>query len=73
MSERPISKSMRACLTYYRDNEHNPERVQRPPYTWNRRQLNKALDLGLLRVGPGGWHILSERGRDQLEEPSHDQ
>ncbi len=63
-----LTKAMRDCLDYYGRNEKNPVRVQLPPYTWTRRQLNRALDLGFLRVGPGGWHILSESGRRALAE-----
>ncbi|HEV2507356.1 MAG TPA: hypothetical protein VGV39_30065 [Mesorhizobium sp.] len=61
-----LSKSMCDCLTYYRDNEHNPDRLQKPPYTWDRRQMNGALERDWLCVGPGGWHILTEAGRAAL-------
>ena len=59
-----LTEAQRACLEYFRDNEINANRVQRPPYAWNRRQHNTALDRGWLEVGPGGWHILSSAGRD---------
>ena len=62
-----LTKAMAACLTYYGENEHNPNRVIfGPPWYWTGRQLNTALDRGWLRVGPGGWHILSESGRAAL-------
>lgn len=61
-----LTKARRDCLTYYRDNEHNPDRHQRPPYTWTTRQTNAALDFDWLCVGPGGWHILTEAGRSAL-------
>lgn len=61
------SKAMRACLEYYRDNEHNPNRLQLPPYHFTMRQVNRALDLDYLKVGPGGWHILADAGRAALE------
>ncbi len=62
-----MTKAMRACLEYYRDNERNPNRLVRPPYLFNMRQVNRALGLDYLRVGPGGWHILSDVGRRALE------
>jgi hypothetical protein len=58
--------AMRDCLTYYCDNEHNQDRLQLPPYTWTRRQMNDALRRDWLRVGPGGWHILSDAGHEAL-------
>lgn len=61
-----LTEAMRACLTYYLENENNPVRVQKPPYTWTMRQTNKALDNDWLMVGPGGWHILSPTGRALL-------
>lgn len=66
-----LSKAMHACLVYYRDNETNPDRVQRPPYAFTMRQVNSALDRDYLKVGPGGWHILSDIGRAALaaQEP----
>lgn len=67
-----LTPAMRACLEYYRDNENNPNRLQLPPYTWNGRQVNRALDLDYLVVGPGGWHILSEAGRRALIEGGRD-
>lgn len=63
-----LTKAMRSCLEYYRDNENNPIRVQRPPYTWNNRQVNTALDRDYLMVGPGGWHVLSPAGRSALTQ-----
>lgn len=32
------------------------------------RQANRALELGLLLVGPSGWHVLSPAGRLALSE-----
>ena len=58
--------AMRDCLTYYHENETNPDRFQHPPYTWNMRQTSKALVEGWLKVGPGGWHILSPAGHEAL-------
>jgi hypothetical protein len=66
MSAERVTKAMRACLEYYGANETNPDRHQRPPYTWNTRQLNTALDRDWLCVGPGGWHILTPPGRAAL-------
>jgi len=63
-----LTEAMRSCLEYYRDNETNPDRLQLPPYRWNRRQMNGALNRGYLCVGPGGWHILSGAGRTALED-----
>ncbi|TWB61632.1 hypothetical protein FBZ98_101977 [Rhizobium sp. ERR 922] len=63
-----LTKAMRACLVYYRDNEFNPDRHAYPPYDFNIRQVNRALDLDYLKVGPGGWHILSDAGRAALNE-----
>lgn len=63
-----LTKAMRSCLEYYRDNEHNPDRFQRPPYTWDRRQMNAALDRAWLCVGPGGWHVLSDAGRAAISD-----
>lgn len=61
-----ITKAMAACLKYYGDNEHNPDRRAYPPYEFNMRQVNSALDKDFLKVGPGGWHILSDAGRTVL-------
>lgn len=63
-----LTDAMRACLEYYRDNERNPNRVQRPPYKFTTRQVNRALDLDYLRVGPHGWHVLSDAGLAALQE-----
>ena len=63
-----LTKAMHACLTYYGDNEHNQDRRAYPPYDFNMRQVNRALDLDYLKVGPGGWHVLSEAGRAALKE-----
>ncbi len=65
-----LTPAMIACLSYYRDNERNPDRCQRPPYAWTMRQANKALDRDWLMVGPGGWHILTDLGRRTLSEQS---
>lgn len=62
-----LTKAMRACLEYYRANANNPNRHQRPPYTWTTRQLNTALDRSYLRVGDGGWHVLSPSGLAVLQ------
>lgn len=67
-----LSKAMSACLRYYGDNEHNPDRRAYPPYEFNMRQVNRALELDFLKVGPGGWHILSDAGRSALGGASHD-
>lgn len=69
-----LTKAQRACLEYYRDNEFNPVRVQRPPYTWTTRQVNTALDRDWLFVGPGGWHIPTPAGLAALttKDSGHD-
>lgn len=62
-----LSPLMRECLTYYRDNENNPDRrVFSDEWRWTMRQVNTALDLGWLMVGRDGWHIISPAGRDAL-------
>lgn len=67
-----ISPLMRECLTYYRDNENNPDRrVFTDEWRWTMRQVNTALDRGWLAVGPGGWHILSFAGRAALKSEAH--
>jgi hypothetical protein len=63
-----LTKAMAACLKYYGDNEHNPNRLQRPPYKFNMRQVNSALDKDFLKVGSGGWHVLSDAGRSALRD-----
>jgi hypothetical protein len=63
-----LTRAQRDCLSYYRDNEHNSDRRQFPPYTWTTRQVNTALDRDWLKVGPGGWHILSAAGRAALAQ-----
>lgn len=63
-----LTPRMIACLSYYRDNEHNPDRRSYPPYTWTMRQANTALDRDWLLVGPGGWHILTDLGRQALKD-----
>ncbi len=67
MSGVKLTKAMRACLDYYGANENNPDRFQRPPYTWTMRQANTALDRDWLCVGPDGWHILTAAGRAALQ------
>ena len=67
-----LTKAMRGCLAYYRDNEFNADRRQRPPYTWNNRQVNTALDRDWLKVGSGGWHVLTDLGRRTLEAGGDD-
>jgi len=64
-----LTKAMRACLEYYRDNELNACRTVKPPYAFTMRQVNAALDRDFLEVGPGGWHTLSADGRAALEPP----
>jgi hypothetical protein len=59
---------MTACLIYYRDNEHNPDRRSYPPYRFSMQQVNRALELDYLKVGQGGWHILSDAGRAALSQ-----
>lgn len=64
-----LSATQRQCLEWYRDREHVPSpegRLVPPEARWNNRQMNWALDQGLLECGPNGWHILSEAGREAL-------
>lgn len=63
-----LTKAMRAYLAYYRDNEKNQDRRAYPPYEFNMRQVNRALDLDYLKVGPSGWHIPTDAGRRALDE-----
>lgn len=35
---------------------------------WSSGTIQKALDRGFLKVGDGGWHVLSEAGRTALAE-----
>lgn len=73
MSER-LTKPMRLCLTYYGENETNPNRVIKIG-GWTIRQTDIALDNDWLKVGPGGWHILTDAGRAALasQEKPNDQ
>lgn len=66
MSGWKLTPRMVECLTYYRDNEQNPDRVIRGNSGWTTRQLNTALDRDWLKVGPGGWHVPTDAGRAAL-------
>lgn len=65
-----LTKPLRLCLEYYRDNEHNPNRVSYEPCGWTIRSADAALDNGWLTVGPGGWHVLTDAGRAALQSRS---
>lgn len=64
-----ITKAMRDCLVWYRQKEHDRDRLHKPPYTWTMRQVNIALERDWLCVRPNEWHILTDTGRLLLETP----
>lgn len=63
-----LSEARRRCLEWYREAEHDPERIIPSDARWNMRQVNDLLEMGMLTVGPGGWHVPSEAGRRALDE-----
>lgn len=61
-----LSEAQRRCLTWYLDAENDPRRVVPAKCGWNMRQVNRLLEIGMLHVGPGGWHVPSPAGRPAL-------
>jgi hypothetical protein len=53
------------CLTWYEENRAT-NAVIPGDAKWNMRQVERLLDLDMLEVGPGGWHVPSEAGRAAL-------
>lgn len=71
-----LTKAQVRCLNWYEQHQHLAPRDR--PHTrstgWDTRQLNRLLDLEMLHVGPGGWHVPTDAGREALRRatPSPD-
>ncbi len=63
-----LSASRLECLRHYSMDAHPDERIRFHNEGWSMRQANWALGERLLKVGEGGWHILTDRGAKALAD-----
>lgn len=65
-----LSELQRECLQWYANREQMLSQHGRdlpPIHRWSNRQINWAVERGLLSVGPNGWRAITHKGREALD------